>query len=87
MSDKVLIAVDLAQWDLAGRATGKYEKFKRPLPSYSSTQASAIEHVQRGHWGIIENRCNQQKAQIWTDKPAKLDEGLTDRYRNSLQIA
>ena len=48
ISDKVLIAVDLAQWDLAGRATGKCEKFKRPLPSYSGTQASVIEHVQRG---------------------------------------
>ena len=27
----------------------KYRKFKRPLPSYSGTQASAIEHVQGKH--------------------------------------
>ena len=26
--------------------SSKYRKFKRPLPSYSGTQASAIEHVQ-----------------------------------------
>ena len=38
------------RWRYAGnRAAGplpKYRKFKRPLPSYSGTQASAIEHVQ-----------------------------------------
>ena len=87
MSDQVLIAVDLAQWDLAGRAMRKCEKFKRPLPSYSDTQASVIEHVQMSIGASLRTDVISRRPGFGPINELNSMRELTGRYRSSLQIA